>query len=137
MDKIYSGANITGVASIRKCRVKTGWLTAAVASANVRFRGRKTVTNTVDWESRCRRCGRCCYEKIEYEGELYYTDIPCEKLDLNTRLCTVYENRETERPGCVALTPEIVRKGILPADCPYVADLEDYPAPHLGERLDE
>jgi uncharacterized cysteine cluster protein YcgN (CxxCxxCC family) len=90
-----------------------------------------------DWESRCLRCGRCCYEKIEFEGEVYYTDIPCEKLDLKTRLCTVYADRERARPGCVALTPEIVRKGFLPADCPYVADLEDYRAPHLGERLDE
>jgi uncharacterized cysteine cluster protein YcgN (CxxCxxCC family) len=83
------------------------------------------------WEKLCRRCARCCYEKIEYEGEIYYTDIPCEKLDLTTRLCTVYADREKARPGCVALTPKIARQGFLPADCPYVADLKDYNAPHL------
>ncbi|MEZ4598943.1 MAG: hypothetical protein R2940_04020 [Syntrophotaleaceae bacterium] len=84
-----------------------------------------------NWESICRRCGRCCYEKIEFEGEIYYTDIPCEKLDLETRMCTVYPEREKARPGCVALSSENVRSGFLPADCPYVAGLEDYVPPHL------
>jgi len=92
---------------------------------------------TDDWENRCRHCGRCCFEKVEYQGEIYYTDIPCEKLDLRTRLCTVYADREKARPGCVVLTPDIVRQGFLPADCSYVSDLENYIAPHLGERVDE
>jgi len=85
------------------------------------------------WEAKCRRCGRCCYEKIEYEGEIYYTETPCEKLDIATHLCTVYAERTKVRPGCVQLTPELVRMGILPADCPYVAEQEDYRAPHLFE----
>jgi hypothetical protein len=82
----------------------------------------------------CRRCGRCCYEKIEFEGEVYYTDVPCEKLDPVTRLCTVYENRHVARPGCTPLTPRTIRQGILPADCPYVEGIENYPAPHSAEE---
>lgn len=89
--------------------------------------------NTKEWEDLCRRCGRCCYEKLEFEGEVYYTDTPCEKLDLATGLCTVYANRIKARPGCTPLTPEIVRKGILPADCPYVAGIVNYSAPHLSQ----
>ncbi len=89
------------------------------------------------WEARCRRCGRCCFEKIDYEGEIFYTDRPCEKLDLATRLCTVYPNRQIERPGCTRLTPEIARRGVLPPDCPYVAGIADYRAPNLGESEDE
>ena len=89
------------------------------------------------WEARCRRCGRCCYEKIEYEGNVYYTDRPCEKLDLATRLCTVYQQRETLRPGCVRLTPEIAARGILPAECPYVADIPDYQWPYCCNGDDE
>jgi len=85
------------------------------------------------WEDKCRRCGRCCYEKVEYEGEIYYTRIPCCKLDLQTRLCTVYENRTVEVPGCVSLTPDIVRKGFLPRDCPYVDRMLDYHPPHMPE----
>jgi len=86
-----------------------------------------------NWEALCRRCGRCCFEKIEFEGEVYYTDVPCEKLDLTTRLCTVYNDRTKARPGCVQLTPSIVKRGILPADCPYVQGVQNYTAPHLWE----
>jgi uncharacterized cysteine cluster protein YcgN (CxxCxxCC family) len=92
------------------------------------------MARTRSWEARCRRCGRCCYEKIEFEGEVYYTDIPCEMLDPQTRLCRVYAARQTVRPGCVPLTPRLVRRGLLPPDCPYVADLADYRPPHLGDE---
>lgn len=83
-----------------------------------------------DWEARCRRCGRCCYEKIEFEGEVYYTGTPCNFLDPLTRRCRVYDRRHIERPDCAVLTPEIVSQGFLPGDCPYVAEIEDYVAPH-------
>ena len=82
------------------------------------------------WEALCQRCGRCCYEKIEYEGEIYYTDKPCEKLDVASGLCNVYQNRHLARPGCTALTPEIIRQGIMPSDCPYVSRVGSCKAPH-------
>lgn len=87
--------------------------------------------NSSDWESLCRRCGRCCYEKLEFEGEIYYTDQPCPHLDLENRQCHIYPDRATLHPECALLTPEVVSKGWLPADCPYVADLKDYVPPHL------
>lgn len=87
--------------------------------------------NTAAWEARCRRCGRCCYEKFEDDAGVYYTDIPCDKLDLPTKQCTVYATRERDRPGCRALTPALVRRGLLPADCPYVVGLEGYLPPVL------
>lgn len=87
-----------------------------------------------DWEEKCRRCGRCCYEKVEYEGEVFYTDVPCEKLDPATCMCTVYDRRHAARPGCVPLTPRIVSRGVLPADCPYVAELEEYRPPRLWQE---
>ncbi len=88
------------------------------------------------WEEKCLRCGRCCYEKIEYEGEVYYTETPCEKLDTDTCLCTVYADRVSARPGCTPITSKIIARGVLPADCPYVADIENYPAPHLSDEED-
>ena len=87
------------------------------------------MTEVSAWEARCRRCGRCCYEKIEDDAGIYYTEVACEKLDLGSLQCTVYATRETSRPGCRALTPELVARGLLPADCPYVAELETYVAP--------
>jgi uncharacterized protein len=86
------------------------------------------------WEACCRRCGRCCYEKIEQDDGIYYTDVPCDKLDLASRQCTVYSEREQLRPGCRRLTPELVRRGLLPADCPYVEGIDDYPAPILPDK---
>jgi len=90
-----------------------------------------------DWESVCRRCGRCCYEKIDFEGRIYYTDLPCEFLDTRRNLCRVYAERDTRRPGCVRLTAANVAKGFLPADCPYVDGLEGYPAPFMADDEQE
>ena len=92
--------------------------------------------NHEGWESVCGKCGRCCYEKIDFEGRIYYTDQPCEFLDLETRLCRVYAERDSQRPGCIRLTEKSVKKGFLPADCPYVAEIESYPAPILSGEDD-
>ena len=89
-----------------------------------------------NWESICCRCGRCCYEKIDFEGRIYYTELPCEYLDLETRLCRVYAERDSQCPGCVRLTKKSVKKGFLPADCPYVADVDNYPAPIMPDESD-
>ena len=96
----------------------------------------KNKKNKKDWDAICSRCARCCYEKIDFEGNIYYTDTPCEFLDLETNLCRVYTERESKRPGCVHLTQENIKKGFLPADCPYVADIEEYPAPSLSDESD-
>jgi uncharacterized cysteine cluster protein YcgN (CxxCxxCC family) len=88
------------------------------------------------WESICMRCGRCCYEKVDYEGQIYYTEEPCEYLDPETKLCQVYSERDVKRPGCVRLNNEILKKGVMPADCPYVADIDDYTAPSLLDDSD-
>lgn len=89
--------------------------------------------NSTEWEGLCKRCGRCCYEKIEFEGRVYYTDKPCDRLDPDTLLCTVYLDRHVIKPECTPLTGEILQRGILPRDCPYVAGIVGYSAPQLWE----
>lgn len=74
---------------------------------------------TDQWEAVCRRCGRCCYEKITYCGTVHYTRTPCRYLDPQSNHCLVYPERATLQPECVRLTPQLVRSGILPPDCPY------------------
>lgn len=73
-----------------------------------------------EWEAICERCGRCCYEKYEYRGRIFYSQTPCPYLNRGTKLCKVYGRRNKTHPDCVQLTPELVRAGILPDDCPYV-----------------
>jgi hypothetical protein len=97
---------------------------------------RKIMRQHGSWENRCQRCGRCCYEKIEFEGEIYYTETPCEFLDQGTSLCRVYATRHIDKPDCSPLTPRQVKRGLLPADCPYVKDFPDYKSPQLFEDDD-
>jgi uncharacterized cysteine cluster protein YcgN (CxxCxxCC family) len=35
------------------------------------------------------------------------------------------------QPECMPLTPESLSQGVLPEDCPYVADIVDYNKPQL------
>lgn len=75
------------------------------------------------WESRCRRCGLCCFEKYEDEkGRVFYTQTPCRYLDVVSRTCRIYGNRFSINPECVKLTPELVGSlHWLPGDCGYRA----------------
>ena len=92
--------------------------------------------NNVDRDARCQRCGRCCYEKIEHEDRVYYTDKPCDKLDMKTSLCSVYGDRHLVKPECMPLDQEALQRGILPKNCPYVLDLPGYNAPQLWDESD-
>ena len=73
-----------------------------------------------EWDAICERCGRCCYEKYDYRGKIFYSDVPCQYLDTETNLCRIYAQRAELYPECAHLTPELVKTGILPDDCPYV-----------------
>lgn len=77
--------------------------------------------NDSEWESICRRCGLCCFEKIETEsGAVFYTQVPCRFLDVVSRECTIYDRRFEISRDCVKLTPELVPQlHWLHPDCGY------------------
>jgi uncharacterized cysteine cluster protein YcgN (CxxCxxCC family) len=79
-------------------------------------------------DSLCRRCGRCCYKKLDIGGVVYMTPFPCDFLDEKTRLCTVYERRHEVNPACLGVE-EGIRRHAFPADCPYVKGLKGYVPP--------
>ena len=74
-----------------------------------------------DWDSRCRQCGRCCFEKIEDDrGNIFYTQTACRFRDVVSRECKIFERRFEINPGCIKLTPELVQTlRWLPRDCGY------------------
>lgn len=75
-----------------------------------------------EWEALCKRCGKCCYEKVDLgAGVIHYTDIPCEHLDTETKLCKVYRKRHDAEADCMKLTENLVRTTPwMPDDCAYV-----------------
>ncbi|MDQ7785591.1 MAG: YkgJ family cysteine cluster protein [Desulfomonilaceae bacterium] len=78
--------------------------------------------NPDEWEAVCKKCGKCCYEKVDLGGGIIrYTDEPCVHLDTETNLCNVYENRREAQPDCISLTEHLVRTLTwLPEDCAYL-----------------
>ena len=57
--------------------------------------------------SLCRRCGKCCCQKM---------------------LCTIYDRRHEMNVRCLTVE-EGIHHGVFPPDCPYVSDLPGYVPP--------
>lgn len=76
-------------------------------------------------EALCRRCGRCCYEKLIVDDHVFTLRKPCTYLDEATHLCRVYPRRHTVNPRCLTVAQGIAC-GVFPADCPYVKNLPAY-----------
>jgi uncharacterized cysteine cluster protein YcgN (CxxCxxCC family) len=79
-------------------------------------------------ESKCLRCGRCCYKKVTYAGKAFFTNIPCRHLNVATRTCTKYAKRYSLPDGCIPFD-QAVETRAFPSDCPYVRDIPGYEGP--------
>lgn len=77
--------------------------------------------STIEWESLCDGCGRCCLEKLENKktGKIYFTAVACSLLELTTCRCKAYAARSRLMPDCLLLTPQNLSLKWLPSTCAY------------------
>ena len=78
--------------------------------------------SAAEWESLCDGCALCCMNKIEDEdtGDVFYTELACKLLDLDTCRCTNYAERTKLVSDCLSLSvDEPDAFNWLPATCAY------------------
>ena len=90
---------------------------------------------TEEWESLCDNCGKCCLHKLEDEdtGDIYFTSVVCNLIDLDTCRCTRYSERTTLVPECLDLKQhDFAEYNWLPATCAYrlLTDGKELPSWH-------
>jgi uncharacterized cysteine cluster protein YcgN (CxxCxxCC family) len=88
-----------------------------------------------EWESLCDGCALCCMLKVEDEdtGEVFYSDVACKLLDLETCRCTNYAQRAKLVADCIVLTADNSEPyEWLPQTCAYrrLAKGKELPAWH-------
>lgn len=75
-----------------------------------------------EWESICDGCAKCCLEKIEDDdtGEIFYTDVACRLLDVESCRCSNYSHRQLFVADCVSLRPgNVLELPWIPPSCAY------------------
>ena len=88
------------------------------------FWEKKTLSemSSVEWDSLCDGCAKCCLHKIEDEdsGEIFYTKVACNQLNLNSCRCKNFSERTVLVDDCIELTKEKLESlKWLPQSCAY------------------
>jgi uncharacterized cysteine cluster protein YcgN (CxxCxxCC family) len=83
-------------------------------------------------EDYCTNCGACCHAGVNINKgvqklRVLVHDLPCKHMVWkgSQSTCAVYADRHHKAPWCADL-PEMLEKGLVPRDCPYVENLEGY-----------
>jgi len=92
--------------------------------------------NPEQWESLCDGCAKCCLHKLQDEETdiVYYTDVACRLLDVQTCRCSDYANRLSQVAECLVIDRHSVEQYYyLPSTCAYrlVAEGKDLPDWHV------
>ena len=88
------------------------------------FWEKKTLSemSSVEWDSLWDGCAKCCLHKIEDEdsGEIFYTKVACNQLNLNSCRCKNFSERTVLVDDCIELTKEKLESlKWLPQSCAY------------------
>lgn len=109
---------------------------ADVAKVEPRFWQKKKLAdmNETEWELLCDGCGKCCLNKIDINGKIYFTCLRCCFLDDRKCRCRIYEHRFEKVSDCrkVDLAAVKEKPRWLPKTCAYwlLANGKDLPPWH-------
>jgi uncharacterized protein len=105
---------------------RSGWVVKQMdrSEKKIPFWERKSLAAMTrsEWEALCDGCARCCLHKLEDEetGDVFYTDVACRLLDIQTCRCRSYGERTRHVPACLNLTPaRVIAWDWLPESCAY------------------
>jgi uncharacterized cysteine cluster protein YcgN (CxxCxxCC family) len=87
---------------------------------------------TAEWEALCDNCGKCCLHKLQDEesGDLAFTRVACDLIDLDTCRCSRYSERCTLVPDCLDLKQhDFTEYNWLPDTCAYRLLTDGKPLP--------
>lgn len=78
-----------------------------------------------EWESKCNKCGKCCYRLVTLEDGTHsrHDTQHCDYFNSETKMCNVYEDRFRIYPNCMELFELMIpmcRNGFLPENCGYL-----------------
>lgn len=91
-----------------------------------------TEMSAEEWEALCDHCGQCCLHKLEDEdtGELAFTRVCCDLIDLERCTCTRYQERTRLVPDCLDLKQhQFAEYNWLPPTCAYRLLVDGKPLP--------
>lgn len=75
-----------------------------------------------EWEQICMRCGKCCLNKYEEDGLIYFSNQACQFLDIKKCRCSCYAERQ-DKTGhtCKKVDMHLLENEIdlLPPTCAY------------------
>lgn len=73
-----------------------------------------------EWEALCSRCGLCCLEKVEDQGQIFYSRVACQLFDSINCCCSNYAHRHEIVPECQAMNANNIKEYYwLPPTCAY------------------
>ena len=77
--------------------------------------------NPKEWELLCDGCGKCCLNKLEIKGKIYFTNVHCRFFNPKNCLCKIYNHRFEAMPDCRDIDIKTIREKPrwLPKTCAY------------------
>lgn len=96
--------------------------TAKIIATDLHVKQKELVETSIEWEEKCNKCGSCCeYRYFDTDTETVLgTGFFCKYFDEETKLCRVFNEKNTIDGGCGQVTPHNYKQLSFPSHCAYM-----------------